>query len=100
MPTMMPMSDNVYQAFGLGGMPMRRMSVLISVILLFFTQISHAEMPAGFSWVNLESDKTTMATVRNALHDTSITSIREVGVKDGTRLNSSHLVISYAVFCL
>lgn len=83
---MMPMSDNVYQAFGLGGMPMRRMSVLISVILLFFTQISHAEMPAGFSWVNLESDKTTMATVRNALHDTSITSIREVGVKDGFAL--------------
>jgi len=47
---------------------------------------SRADLPAGFSWVNLESDQATMAVVRRALHDESITAIREVGVKDGYAL--------------
>lgn len=65
---------------------MRRMSLFVSATLLLLAQISQAQMPAGFSWVNLESDKTTMVTVRHALHDASISSIREVGVKDGFAL--------------
>ena len=65
---------------------MIRRLLLVSAALLLFAQISRADMPTGFSWVNLESDTTTMATVRHALHGTSISSIREVGVKDGFAL--------------
>jgi hypothetical protein len=49
-------------------------------------QRSRADVPTGFSWVNLESDKAIMTTVRHALHDNSITAIREVGVEDGFAL--------------
>ncbi|MGC2162898.1 MAG: hypothetical protein WA634_13365 [Silvibacterium sp.] len=42
-------------------------------------------MPIGFSWVNLESDKAAMATVRHALLDTSITAIRELAWKTALR---------------
>ncbi len=63
-----------------------RAFVLLAAILLFAPQAIRAQMPDGFSWVNLESDKTTMATVRHALHDTSITAIREVGVENGFAL--------------
>ena len=36
--------------------------------------------------IYIESDKTTMAIVRRALHDPTITSIREVGMKGGFAL--------------
>ncbi len=65
---------------------MRILSLFVLATLLFFAQINRAQMPTGFSWVNIELDKTTMATVRHALHDTSISSIREVGLKDGFAL--------------
>jgi hypothetical protein len=52
-------------------------------MLLLLADLSLADVPTGFSWVNLESDKTTMAVVRRALHDSSISAIREVGVEDG-----------------
>src|SRR5256885_7190923 len=35
-----------------------------------------------------------------ALHDVRVTLIEDEGDRKSTRLNSSHLVISYAVFCL
>jgi len=53
---------------------------------LSLAQPSRATTPAKFSWVNMESDKTTMTAVRRALHDRSITAIREVGVQDGFAL--------------
>jgi hypothetical protein len=65
---------------------MRKTCFLISTALLFFTQFCVAGVPAGFSWVNLESDKTTMAEIRRALHDPSISAIREVGVEGGFAL--------------
>src|SRR5271166_1036510 len=42
-----------------------------------------AQMPRAFSWVDPQSDKITMATVRHALKPGSNTSIRRVGVEDG-----------------
>jgi len=65
---------------------MRRRILLFSSIILWALQLGWAEVPAGFSWVNLESDKTTMTVVRRSLHDPSITAIREVGVEDGYAL--------------
>jgi len=55
-------------------------------MLMLAIQFGWADVPAGFSWVNIESDKTTMTAVRHALHDPSITAIREVGVEDGFAL--------------
>ncbi|MGD0095976.1 MAG: hypothetical protein ABSB60_05740 [Terracidiphilus sp.] len=65
---------------------MQRESILVFAMLLLVTQFGPADVPAGFSWSNLESDTTTMAAVRHALHDPSITAIREVGVEDGFAL--------------
>jgi len=58
----------------------------LSALVLLYAQFCRADVPAGFSWVNLESDKTTMAAVRHALHDSSISSIREVGLEGGFAL--------------
>ena len=65
---------------------MQREFLLVSAMLLLAIQRGWTDVPAGFSWVNIESDKTTMAAVRRALHDPSITAIREVGVEDGFAL--------------
>jgi len=65
---------------------MRSTSVLVSSIFLLLAPFAHADSPAGFSWVNLETDTTIMSTVRHALHDKSITAIREVGVENGFAL--------------
>jgi hypothetical protein len=65
---------------------MKRATLFVSTVLLLFTKFSVADAPTGFSWVNLESDKATMTVVRHALHDTSISAIREVGVEDGFAL--------------
>ena len=56
-----------------------RASLLVLALLLVKSAV--AQMPTGFSWVNMESDKTTMTAVRRALHDQTVTSIREVGMK-------------------
>ena len=65
---------------------MRRNSILAATILLLLAQFGRTEAQVAFSWVNLESDKVTMAVVRRALHDTSISAIREVGVEGGFAL--------------
>lgn len=65
---------------------MKRKPILFCVILQLALQTGWADVPAGFSWVNLESDNATMNVVRKALHDPSITAIREVGVEDGFAL--------------
>jgi len=65
---------------------MRKLRLVLLGLSLLFVKIVAAQMPPGFSWVNIESDKTTMAAVRRALHDPSITSIREVGTKGGFAL--------------
>ena len=73
-----------------GGGPMWRVStpaiLFLSTVPLWFTSALHAAVPQGFSWVNLETDKTTMALVRRSVHDNSVTAIREVGVQDGFAL--------------
>jgi hypothetical protein len=61
---------------------MKRTTVLVSTMLLLLARLSLADVPAGFTWVNLESDKATMTLVRHALQDDSISAIREVGVED------------------
>jgi hypothetical protein len=63
-----------------------RAFIFVSVLFLSVAEISRAELPGGFSWIDLESDQATMSMVRHALHDSSITAIREVGVEDGSAL--------------
>jgi hypothetical protein len=60
---------------------MKRKSFLVLTMLLLAMRLGWADVPTGFSWVNIESDKTTMTAVRHALHDPSITAIREVGLE-------------------
>jgi hypothetical protein len=55
-------------------------------MFLMLPPLSRAGTPQGFSWTNIESDQSTMAIVRRALHDPSITAIREVGVQEGFAL--------------
>jgi hypothetical protein len=64
---------------------LRIIPVLLAVLTLP-VQLSRADTPPGFSWVNLETNSAVMTAVRGALHDTSITAIREVGVEDGFAL--------------
>jgi hypothetical protein len=64
----------------------RRTLVLVAATCLVIADSSMAQTPAGFSWVNMESDKATMPLVRQALHDSSMTAIREVGVTEGFAL--------------
>jgi hypothetical protein len=65
---------------------MKRNPILFSAMLLLAMRSGWADVPAGFSWVNLESDKATMTAVRRALHDPSVSAIREVGVENGFAL--------------
>jgi hypothetical protein len=65
---------------------MRKMSALALTIFLLLARVSQADLPHGFSWVNIETDKAIMAKVRHVLHGTSISVIREVGVEDGFAL--------------
>ena len=65
---------------------MKRASVLLAAICILLAHPCRADLPAGFTWVNLEADKTVLPAVRHALHDNSITAIREVGVEDGLAL--------------
>ena len=65
---------------------MNRKILLLSSVLLMTLRLGWAEVPEGFTWVNLESDEKTMMAVRRALHDPSISAIREAGVKDGFAL--------------
>jgi hypothetical protein len=60
---------------------MRRALSLMAVICFTLLQRNQAQLPAGFSWVNLESNAPVMAKVRNAFGGESITAIREVGVE-------------------
>jgi hypothetical protein len=68
------------------GRLMKKTSIIASTIFLLLAPFSHADTPPGFFWTNLETDKTTMTEVRHALHDASITAIREVGVEEGFAL--------------
>ncbi len=65
---------------------MKKTHFFVPIICLLLAQVCRAQVPAGFAWVNLEADKTTMTVVRHALHDNSTTAIREVGVEDGFAL--------------
>lgn len=65
---------------------MKGTTVLVSMIFLVLVRPCLSDVPSGFSWISIESDKTTMTAVRRALHDASITAIREVGVEDGFAL--------------
>ena len=65
---------------------MHRAKTLLLTSLLLLTKLSHAQLPANFTWINIESDRKVMPLVRRALHDPSITAIREVGVEDGYAL--------------
>ena len=55
---------------------------LLLTSLLLLTKLSYAQHPTNFTWINIESDQKVMPLVRRALHDPSITAIREVGVED------------------
>ena len=60
---------------------MTRCILLVPALCLMVPPTSPAQMPPGFSWVNLESNTSVMATVRGALHDPSMTALREVGIE-------------------
>jgi hypothetical protein len=61
-------------------------SQLLALILPLISLCSWANTPVGFTWVNLETNDSTMRVVRRALNDVPKTSIREVGVEDGFAL--------------
>ncbi len=65
---------------------MKTRPFLLLFLPLMILELGWADVPTGFSWVNLETDKVTMTAVRRALHDPSISAIREVGVEDGFAL--------------
>uniref|UniRef100_Q01RG2 Uncharacterized protein n=1 Tax=Solibacter usitatus (strain Ellin6076) TaxID=234267 RepID=Q01RG2_SOLUE len=65
------------------GTMMRRKLLLVSLLVILAAEVLPANVPEGFSWVSIETDQSTMAVVRRALHDATITAIREVGVKGG-----------------
>lgn len=60
---------------------MKPFQALLTIPLLLLITTARAQLPANFSWINIESDKKVMPIVRRALHDNSITAIREVGVQ-------------------
>jgi hypothetical protein len=53
----------------------------ISAAILFSVSFCSAQLPKGFSWVNLEADTKAMSVVHHALRDTSVAAIREVGIE-------------------
>ena len=65
---------------------MHRAKTFLLTSLLLLTTLSYAQLPANFTWINIESDQKVMPLVRRALHDPNITAIREVGVEDGYAL--------------
>ena len=65
---------------------MNSAKTLLLTSLLLLTKLSYAQLPANFTWINIESDQKVMPLVRRALHDPKITAIREVGVEDGYAL--------------
>jgi hypothetical protein len=60
---------------------MIRVSIIQLAIFTLFTALGRTQAPEGFSWVNLQSDKTTMTPVRRALKAYPYTSIRRVGLE-------------------
>jgi hypothetical protein len=66
---------------------MKKLTTFVSGLLaLICSSVCRANTPQGFSWINLESDKATMAQVRRSFLDPSMTAIREVGVQGGFAL--------------
>jgi hypothetical protein len=61
----------------------RRKLLLVSSLVILAAEVLPANVSEGFSWVSIETDQSTMAVVRRAVNDASITAIREVGVKGG-----------------
>ncbi len=59
---------------------MRILLVLLAAVLVPASMV-RAQMPEGFRWIDLESDKATVAAVRYALKGVAFTAIREVGVE-------------------
>jgi hypothetical protein len=66
--------------------PMKSAKTVLLTSLLLLTKLSYSQSPSNFTWINIESDQKVMPLVRRALHDPSITAIREVGVEDGYAL--------------
>jgi hypothetical protein len=62
---------------------MKRARILLLAISVLMTIPILAQRPAGFSWINTESDKETIDVVRHALNLNSNTSIHKVGILDG-----------------
>ncbi len=60
---------------------MRRALVFLLAIPMISAVPSSAKTPEGFSWVDPQSDKATIAAIRHALKASSYTSIRRVGVE-------------------
>jgi hypothetical protein len=65
---------------------MTKAIAIVSTLFLFVAPRASAQPPAGFAWVNMETDRAAMAAVRRSLHDPSVTAIREVGIQDGFAL--------------
>jgi hypothetical protein len=61
---------------------MRSVLIIPLTMFTFFAVLGRTQAPEGFSWVNLQSDKTTITSDRHALHSNRYTSIRKVGLKD------------------
>ena len=65
---------------------MKRYLILLLAISTFLIKPGLAQRPAGFSWIDIASDKTTMNNVRHTLKTDAHTSIRRVGLEDGFAL--------------
>lgn len=60
---------------------MRTIAAIFGVLLLIGGHTIRAQVPAGFSWINLETNEALKGKVRAALHDPTITALREIGVE-------------------
>jgi hypothetical protein len=62
---------------------MKRVLIASLTIISILNMPGLAQRPAGFSWVNTDTDKATMTIVRRNLKTNSHTIIRKIGIEDG-----------------
>ncbi len=65
---------------------MQRIQPALIAFLLLLAVSAHAQLPANFSWINIESDQKVMPIVRSALHDANLKAISKVGIETGYAL--------------
>src|SRR2546426_7503604 len=89
-----PMSDVRQETSGTAGPAAEVASEMV---------VSQSEGPALDRWAQLQKDRQISQSSLDTLHQQRVRAVdglQKIEDRKSTRLNSSHLVISYAVFCL